>query len=269
MNESCNIVVVTGRNAVGKTTATTYLRYWCLSHGIPCERHAITDAQSLFKAMQLDDEVGGLHHTHEWCLSGNTDYYIGHTHQEYKPILPFTVIGNKIPDAMLDDFFTKLSQVPRSDTIYFVEWAAGSNTNPTNTSASEVDYSYTKVKRMFHEGSLPTSWLEQVHSVIHLEASDELRIDFNERNYIPCLEEILNGTGSWPISQMVLRFYGIDDFSEIKDIFKVRNIPVYDLQNDGSEFFEKELESLAQNLFYSYLEKNNANKLPDAVSIVI
>jgi hypothetical protein len=182
MNESGNIVVVTGRNTVGKTTTTNYLRNWCLSQGIPCDRQAITDAQSLFKAMQLDDEVGGLHHTHEWCHSGNTDYYSGHDHQDYRPIIPFTVFGNKIPDAMLEDFFTKLSQVPRSSTIYFVEWAAGLNTNPMNTSASETDYSYKKVKRMFHEESLPASWLEQVYSVIHLEACDELRNSFNERN---------------------------------------------------------------------------------------
>jgi hypothetical protein len=79
----------------------------------------------------------------------------------------------------------------------------------------------------------------------------------------------LDGTGSWPISQRVLRFYGIDDFSEIEDEFQVRNIPVYNVQNDGSKSFKKEIERLAQNLFYPHLEKKNTGKLPTAVSIVI
>jgi len=259
MIESCNIVIITGRNVVGKTVASNYLRDWCLSRDISCEHKPNSDALSLLKALQSDDKSGGFHHTHDWCES--TEYNAGHSHQPFEPILPFTVIGNTIPDAMLLDFFTELTKIPRESKMYFVEWAAGSNTNPENTSASEIDYSYTKVKRMLQEGSLPNAWLAQVHSVIHLIASDEKRLTFNEERQTAYLEEILDGIASWPTDRKILQFYGNDDFSEIKDIFM--DIPVYEVTNDGSNsFFETKLNDLAHELFISFLEMGRVGSSP-------
>lgn len=248
MSDRRNIILITGRNAVGKTTASNYLRERCASSSLPCESKTISDALSLLKAMQKDDEQRGFHHTHDWCEA--TDYNEGHSHDLSQPMLPFTVLDNALPDAMLWDFFTELSNIPPADTLYIAEWAAGSNTNPENISASEIDYSYTKVKRMLQTDELPTCWLDRVRLVIHLVASDENRRMFNEKRYTPCLEEMLDGTVSWPLQNKILQFYGNDDFAEIEDIFQKMGIPVIEVVNDGDHsFFEEKLAHVISQLF--------------------
>jgi len=248
MNDKGNIILITGRNAVGKTTASKHLRDKCVQSDLFCEDKTISDALSLLKTMQGDDEQGGFHHTHNWCES--KEYNRGHSHRLRQPVLPFTVLDNTLPDAMLLDFFTELSEIPQTNIIYIAEWAAGSNTNPKDTSASEIDYSYEKVRGMLEEEKLPVDWLTKVHSVIHLTASDENRCLFNEQRYVPCLEEMLDGTTSWPIQRKILQFYGYDDFSEIEDVFRDRNIPIFEIANDGSSaLFEKKLDSVFRRLF--------------------
>lgn len=254
MNGSRNIVIITGRNVVGKTLASNYLRDWCFLQRIPCEQKAISDAQSLFKAMQLDDEMGGFHHTHDWCKAREyKEYNEGHLHEPTQSMLPFKVIGNKLPDDMLFDFFTELTRIPGTKQLYFVEWAAGSNMNPMGLSAHEVDYSCSKVKRMLQDGSLPSSWLTQVHSVIRIIASNEKRFTFNEMRHIPTLAEIEYGTASWATDNEVLQFYGKDDFIEIEEIFRNRDIPVHSIvNNESASSFEKKLHDLAYELFRSH-----------------
>lgn len=249
MSDRRNIILITGRNAVGKTTASNYLRERCVSSGLPCESKTISDALSLLKAMQKDDEQGGFHHTHDWCEA--IDYNEGHSHDRSQPVLPFTVLGNTLPDAMLRHFFTELSEIPQIDRIYIAEWAAGSNTNPENILASEIDYSYAKVKRMLQNDELHTRWLTQVRLVIHLVASDENRYLFNDNRYTPYLEEMLDGTASWRTQRKILQFYGKDDFAEIEDIFQRMEIPVIEVVNDGTQsFFEEKLDRLARQLFF-------------------
>lgn len=248
MIDKRNIILITGRNAVGKTTASNYLRDQCASLAVPCESRTISDALSLLKAMQIDDEQGGFHHTHSWCAS--TEYNRGHSHHPSQPILPFTVLDNVLPDAMLRDFFTELSEIPPTNRIYIAEWAAGSNTNAKNTSASEIDYSYAKVRRILQNEELPTCWLAQVRLVIHLVVNDENRLLFNDNRYTPCLEEMLEGTASWPTQRKILQFYGNDDFFEIKEFFQCKKIPMLEVVNDGTQsFFEEELDRVVRQLF--------------------
>lgn len=248
MSDKRNIILITGRNAVGKTAASNYLREQCVSSGLSCECRTISDALSLLKAMQKDDEQGGFHHTHDWCEAA--DYNVGHSHDQSQTMLPFTVLDNALPDAMLWDFFTELSEIPQIDRIYIAEWAAGSNTNPKNTSASEIDYSYAKVKRMLQDDKLPSHWIAQVCLVIHLIANDKNRLIFNEKRHTPYLEDFLDGTVSWPTQRKILQFYGNDDFAEVEGIFQSMRIPIIEVVNDGTQsFFEEKLDRVARQLF--------------------
>ena len=51
-----DVIIITGCNAVGKTTASNYLRNWASLHNIPQENTIIADSHCLFEAMQDDDE---------------------------------------------------------------------------------------------------------------------------------------------------------------------------------------------------------------------
>ena len=116
---------------------------------------------------------------------------------------------------------------------------------------------------MLQNGDLPTGWLTQVHSVIHILASDENRFTFNGTRDIPRLEEILYGTASWTTDREVLEFYGEDDFKQIEDIFRDRNITVYPIINNESiSSFVGSLHSLAQILFSSYMQVDRVGSLP-------
>jgi hypothetical protein len=248
MNEMRNIIIVTGRSAVGKTTTSNYLRNIFASQKIPCEEHVISDALSLIKMVELDDKQGGLHHTHDWCKP--TTYQKGHSHQLSQPILPFTVLDNTLPDAMLFDFFTELTKIPKTDTIYIAEWAAGLNNNPKDTLFSSIDYSYAKINEMFRKGILPTHWIKQVISVVHIVASDESRFTFNEKRNIPCSEKMLDGTMSWYTPEEILRFYDEDDFINIIPFFQKNDAHIYEITNSGnSNFFKELLYDFASHLF--------------------
>src|SRR5690242_16621204 len=122
-----DIIILTGRNAVGKTTAANYLRQLAASHNIPYENRLVADSQMLF-----DDKTGGLHHTHDWCVKGGK----GHIHRSDEPEFPFTVTDNELPNTMRTHFFTRLTELPRTGSLWFVEWAAGVNTNPLYDPAS-------------------------------------------------------------------------------------------------------------------------------------
>ncbi len=243
-----DIIILTGCNAVGKTTALNYLRTWVASQKIPHESRAFADSHLLFEAMRLDDQAGGFHHTHDWCAKNSE----GHTHNLDEPEYPFTVIDNEMPNSMRINFFTKLTECQRTGKIWFAEWAAGVNTNPLFDPASLIDYSYATVNRMLRQEKLPTDWLERVYAVIHLIANNSVRFSLNKQRSIPSSadpEAIEEGTAFWLKDEKVLRFYGRDDFSEIEALFQKIGIPIHTVQNDGSSHFYEQLERIAAALF--------------------
>jgi hypothetical protein len=242
------IIIITGCNAVGKTTTSNYLRKYATLHKIPHENKIVADSHLLFEAMRLDDNAGGFHHTHDWCVKDSA----GHTHNQDKPEFPFTITDNELPNKMRIHFFTRLTVLPKTSDIWFVEWAGGVNTNPLHDPKSAIDYSYATVKRMLQKGSLPNCWLERVFAVIHLRANSRVRFFLNERRAIPFfahLEEIEKGTAFWKKDEKVLRFYGYDDFYEIESLFLDAGIPIYTIENDGGDSFYNNLEAIADTLF--------------------
>src|SRR6266566_4233190 len=219
-----DIIIVTGCNAVGKTTASNYLRKLATSHKIPHENSIIADSQCLFEAMQLDDNTGGYHHTHDWCAndSGRHNHNLGQ------------------------------SELPRTEKLWFVEWAGGVNINPRNDPSANIDYSYAAVKRMIQKGEIPTDWLYRIKAVIHLKAKRSVRFSLNRIRSVPTSAEpaaIEAGTAFWQKDERVLKFYGRDDFSKIKRFFKKTGIPVYNVKNDGERYFFESLEKEVEVIF--------------------
>ncbi len=244
-----DIIIVTGCNAAGKTTTTNYLREWANLRNIPNENKIVADSQCLFEAMQLDDQAGGLHHTHDWCTTDSQ----GHSHHLDQPVFPFTVIDNELPVTMRLQFFMKLTALPKTGKLRFVEWAGGVNTNPPDDPTSLIDYSYSKVKDMLQEESLADGWLKRVKAVIHVKADYDVRLYLNGHRSIPTSaqpEAFEKGTAFWLKDERVLRFYGHDDFAEIEDLFQACNIPVHSLVNDGRNHFYECLETIANTLFF-------------------
>src|SRR5436305_8938337 len=142
-----DIIIVTGCNAVGKTTASNHLRELATKFNIPHENIIIADSQCLFEAMQKDDRAHGLHHTHDWCDAGDE----GHVHDIDRPVFPFTVTDNELPDRMRKSFFKKLAKLQGTNKFWFVEWAGGVNINPD----SPINYSYFHVKCILEKGNIP------------------------------------------------------------------------------------------------------------------
>ena len=245
-----DIIIVTGCNAVGKTTATNHLRYLATLHNVSHEGSIVADSQCLFEAMRADDEAGGFHHTHDCYKPGAQ----GHIHDSDEPIFPFTVTDNELPNRMRERFFKKLTKLRRTGKLWFVEWAGGVNTNPVEDPASCIDYSFATVKSMLEEGKLPQRWLKRVKAVIHVRAEDEVRFVLNKQRSIPFYAQpqaIENGTAFWQKDERVLRFYGRDDFLAIEGLFRKANIPVYSIKNYGNRYFYEQLGTVANRLFSS------------------
>lgn len=241
-----DIIIVTGCNAVGKTTASNYLRKFASLHNISYENRMIADSQCLFEAMQFDDQTGGLHHTHDWCITNSNSH--SHTHDQNQPVFPFTVTNNILPEKMRYDFFQKLSELQPTGKFWFVEWAGGVNTNQD----SSIDYSYAQMRFLLEEKKLPNRWLKRVKTVIHVTADEEVRLALNKQRSVPFSarpEAIENGTAFWQKDERVLRFYGKDDFAEIKDLLEAHNIDIHTIENNGDTSFYHKLPAVADEIF--------------------
>ncbi len=241
-----DIIIVTGCNAVGKTTASNHLRELVTKYHIPHENIIIADSQCLFEAMQMDDLEGGFHHTHDWCQSGIQ----GHPHNSDLPLFPFTVIDNELPNKMREHFFKKLTNLQNTGKFWFVEWAGGVNTNQD----SSIDYSYARVKYMLEDGILSTKWLKRVKAIIHVTAEEHVRFSLNKQRPIPFFprpEAIEKGTAFWQKDEQVLRFYGKDDFTQIKDLLEAHDIDIYTIENNGDDCFYNKLAAVAEEIFIS------------------
>ncbi len=245
MKSQNDIILVTGRNMVGKTTAIYHLKKYIDLDKIHNE--IITDSQYLFESMMQDDKSGGIHHTHSWCEKSSR----GHKHnsREDEPIFPFTVTDNTIPDSTFHLFFTALNNLPHiNNKIYFVELAGGRNTLFKDESGSDINYSYAKIKRIYQENLKYRKWMERVRTVIHITAADETRQILKHRRLMHFPKDLAKNTASWLIDERVLQFYGYDDFFEIQGLFDSSGVTVHDIKNDGSVFFFDRLNCLSKEL---------------------
>ena len=242
-----DIIIVTGGNAVGKTSASCYLQKSVSSSKTYSTSNHIADSQSLLEAMKQDDQMGGFHHTHEWCEKGSA----GHSHEHSEPLFPFTVIDNKLPNVMRALFFNKLvTTLPETDELWFVEWAAGVNTNPGPW--SDIDYSYATARKTIEKAQRVSGLLGRILAVVHIQAQMQVRCSLNRKRSLPSsstVKEIEHGTAFWQKDQTVLQFYGNDDFYNVEDLFKSQEIPVFHIENDGtSGFFTKQLKTVEEAL---------------------
>jgi hypothetical protein len=241
-----DIIIVTGCNAVGKTTASNYLRKLATLYNIPYESRIIADSQCLFEAMEKDDRKHGLHHTHEWCNPNQKS----HKHDENQLVFPFTVTDNELPNKMRKSFFKKLVKLPNTNKYWFVEWAGGVNIQAD----SPINYSYAHVKCLLEKRYLPDKWLKRVKAIIHVTANDEVRFALNKQRTIPfsaCPEAIEKGTAFWQKNEQVLGFYSKDDFCEIQDLLQNAGITISMIENNGSNCFFENLEMVAKKIFLS------------------
>ena len=189
-----DIILITGCNVVGKTTAIYHLTKYIGIEKVHC--NTVTDSRYMLGAIRQDDKSDGLHHTHGWCNKSN----VGHKHrsEENEPMFPFTVTDNTIPDATFDLFFTALNRLPHiSNKIYLVELAGGKNTLPASDPSSTVDYSYTKIKKMYLDNPKYQAWLARVHAVIHITADDEIRQNLKDKRLMHYPKDIAKDTASW------------------------------------------------------------------------
>jgi hypothetical protein len=247
MLDSHDIVLITGGNAVGKTTASNHFRDLAALHKISYENCIISDSECLFLAMLEDDKAGGLHHTHNWC--GNP---LGHSHNSGQPLFPFIVTDNELPGRMRNSFFKKIQSLESKGNFWFVEWAAGVNINPSEDPVSCIDYSYKLINQLMHERILPDGWLIRVKTVLHITAEKRIRCMLNNKRSEPLSvypEALGQGTASWLKDERIIRFYGRDDFSEIECLFK--GIPIHKIENDGTPSYFQKLDVAAQAIFES------------------
>ncbi|GAC1557741.1 MAG: hypothetical protein NVS2B2_15440 [Ktedonobacteraceae bacterium] len=241
-----DIIIVTGCNTVGKTSASCHLKERIApQHTFSMSQH-VADSQSLLEAMQQDDRTGGFHHTHDWCVKGSK----GHSHEHGKALFPFTVLDNKLPNDMRTHFFEKLVSLSATGELWFAEWAAGVNTN--SSPLSLIDYSYATARKTLEETNMSSCLLKRILAVVHIEAEMPVRSRLNRQRSLPStsiVEEIQHGTAFWQKDEIVLQFYGKDDFYTIADMFKDEGIPMYTIKNDGTpRFFNEQLAKVEQAL---------------------
>ena len=245
-------ILITGRSAAGKTTIIRQLNKFIDEFAILRYQTALSDSQTIMERVVKDDQQGGFHHTHPWIKPSDK---ARHTHDSpEKPTVPFTLTDNAIANLMMRDFFKVLALLPHDDGIKFAEWAGGVNTNDIYEPAARVDLSYSTITSLLRQDKLPSFGLERVVAVIHVQTADELRFKLNGRRSPPTEEEVTAGTASFPLEAAAMNIFGTDDFSELAEPF-LRNeigIPfIFELTNDGTETFERDIRNVARQLFFS------------------
>ena len=240
-----NIIIITGQNSVGKTTAFNVLSQEAKRYEISYKTRPVSDFLHLLNNVRKDDETGGFHHYHEWTAEKKG----GHSHRNKEAEVPFIVIGNKIVDGMFYDFFAFLSNLPQSKSIYFAEWTGGMNINSQYEPASQVDFSFKRIAQLLMSGFLPGSWINRVKAVIHPVADMETRYKLNEKKHGFLLQELEEGNVSPKKPRQVLDIFGKDDFYEIEELFNSKNIPTYIIQNNADTLFMEQLREVSKELF--------------------
>lgn len=250
MKKLKDFLLLVGVTSTGKTTSTEILKEFARSKNIPHEKRTLSDAQSIIRSVKEDDELGGYHHTHTWCIDKNN----GHHHKNDEPIVPFIVTDNVIPEKMMRDFFKCLETTPITGKIYFVEWAGGINTYPKSDVLSKIDFSYTKTHKLIKNGTLPHKWLDRVISIIHLLANDDTRLLLNKKT--PSFVDTAQAPYQvgWKRDEVTLRFFGSDDYgsSGLRTSFNKRGIKTYKIKNDASIAFYGKLKRISERIFENH-----------------
>lgn len=237
-----DLLLITGANTAGKSSTIKFLSFLCEKYSVTTGEKPVSDAQAIVSALQEDDKNGGLNHYHPW-----TDKLVrGHSHNNNEPLFPFTVFDNSIPEKMYITLFKKLNSLPFKKALTFVELAGGKNVLPSSHPSSVVDHSYQKVLTLLNENKTNSLWLKRVKAVFHLYANNSLRTHLNKSLSLPIKKDIEKGIASWPKHQDALDIYGEDDFtfSGMDKYLTSLKVPVYHIENNGTEEFYKKLEDI-------------------------
>ncbi len=246
-----SIILVSGQNAVGKTTTCNLLSEIAREKHIPYATKPISDLFFLLDEIMIDDHLnGGRGHYHEWCSHKRG----GHSHLHNEPITPFTVTDNQLIDNMFAKFFNMLSSAA-TDRLCFAEWTGGMNTNPPDEPASEIDLSFSRIGKLLETGTFSSRWLDHVHAVIHPIADLNTRYALNRQQHSDLPEELDSGRVSPKKTITNLRIFGEDDFGHIRHIFEEKGIPVYYVDNTGDVLFFERIKKLAHQIFEDYLAR--------------
>lgn len=243
-----DIFLVVGPSAAGKTEILNALRNICSLHRIPYVATAASDSHTILDRMREDDRDGGSNHTHGWCET----YSQGHEHFNSESTIPFTVTSNIIPNLMYGDFFRLLGRLPHTNQLRFAEWSGGVNTNPREEPASFADLSFGRIARKLFDGEYDSSWISRIRAIIHPITDWETRYALNASRGMPSPWQIQEGTASWKLSDAAMNIFGEDDFEAIQHEFLSREVPVYEIHNDGDEGLREALHVLKSELFPNY-----------------
>lgn len=248
-----DIILIAGPNAVGKTTASSYLMQIARERGIAYEPTPVDDFSYLFKQVLKDDLSGGHHHYHDWSEERSK----GHSHANGGAYIPFVVTHTALSDSMHNEFFSAIASLPKMGKLWFVEWTGGGNTNPPDNPAAHTDFSFTRASKMIKEGRWPIQWLERIYAVIHTSADIETRFLLNTKDSeYPHLKE---SSGQILVRRIttVLEIFGQDDFSSIEPLFRNAGMElIFDLCNKGGDRFYDELASISDSLFNNFCESD-------------
>lgn len=236
-------ILVIGSSGTGKTFVLNQLRETAKTGNIPFVQQLITDARTIVDHMLQDDETGGRNHYHDWC--SDRQY---HDHKKNQDKFPFTIVGNRIVDAFMYDFFMNLQDAPHDGRLKFAEWSGGKNVNPDTERASQTNISYERIGTMLKHGMFPAEGLLRIARVVHISSPLELRMKLNEQRGVPTEEQLRNDTASWQLSPIAMQIFGHDDAHTVYKLFDSLNIKVDTFHNDGTIKFRTELEGYAQNL---------------------
>jgi hypothetical protein len=246
MDYTKDIVLIIGQNAVGKTTAFRSLTWMAEQRGIAHESEPVSDFLFILKQALMDDERGGFRHYHNWSATKLG----GHCHANGEATIPFAITHNDLVECMQEDFLSAITGLPQSEKLRFVEWTGGTNTNPPEEPASQVDFSFNRVSKKIQEDLLPIQWIERVHAVIHISAETTTRIFFNAKDSSDQSPQILSGHASARRMPTVLNFFGHDDFCKIEPFFKKAGVRfIFDICNKGDERFYKDLRRISDVIF--------------------
>jgi len=111
-----DLILVAGRNCVGKSTAIGQIKETLRQKGVDCDEVPFSLYKTLLNKTIEDDGTGGKNHFHP--VPGKPEPTLeevlkGHTHiNGNPPTEPFTTVGKTLDDKMLFDLFQSLSNLP-------------------------------------------------------------------------------------------------------------------------------------------------------------
>ncbi|SRR5258708_38768249 len=114
MKPNSNFIIIAGQNSVGKTTTYNTLMEEAKTFLLSDNPHLFSDLLFMLNNLKIDDKEGGFNHYHDWSFLKEG----GHSHANREPILPFTIISNKIIDAMFHRKLIGCERSPYSQDVF-------------------------------------------------------------------------------------------------------------------------------------------------------